>query len=208
MGWEFLFAFLIIFHDVFLNVHAATTTTQITCSSYKIPIPNPAILNLFHENDNSYIHFCFDENEILYACHYIISYKIEKISRVYENKGCDAFGPKPIWCPDFWSPTSCRPGQTILIKLIPLDKWSPTNSVPLEKWSPKIWSPWTNGIFYWPFVQEDQISWGPFVHGDRISGDHLSRGPINWGPIVGDQMSGDHMHLGPNVSQPIPLPWL
>ena len=55
--------------------------------------------------------------------------------------------------------------------------------------------------------------WGPFVNGDQLLGDHLSmgtelvrdrlsRGPINWGPIVGDQMSGDLMCLGPNVSQP------
>ena len=41
--------------------------------------------------------------------------------------------------------------------------------------------------------------------GTELVGDHLSRGtkgPINWGQIVGDQMSGDHMCLGPNVSQP------
>ena len=34
--------------------------------------------------------------------------------------GCDAFGPEPIWSPDFRSPTFCHPGQTIPIKLIPI----------------------------------------------------------------------------------------
>ena len=76
----------------------------------------------------------------------------------------------------------------------------------------------------------DQLSWGPFVHGDQIFGDCLSRGTnflgdhlsmgtnclgdhlsmgtkwagtvCSWGPIVGDQMSGDWMGSGPNEKQP------
>ena len=129
-----------------------------------------------------------------------------------------------IWSPDFRSPTSCPPGQTILIKSVPMDKWTPTNLVLIDKWSPKMWSPtnsvhlipdphnlspWTNRIFLGPFVQADQISWGPYVHGDQIIWDHLSM----WTELVGDylsrgtnklgdQMSMVHMRLGPNVSQP------
>ena len=77
---------------------------------------------------------------------------------------------------------------------------------------------------------EDQIVWGPFVRGDQIFGDHLSRGTKFWGTIsmgtefdgdhlsrginfmgivcpggqeVGDRKSGDQMGSGPNASQPI-----
>ena len=57
------------------------------------------------------------------------------------KKGWDAFGPEPIWSPDFRSPTSCPPGQKIPMKSIPLDKWSPANLVPLDKWSPTQFGP-------------------------------------------------------------------
>ena len=82
---------------------------------------------------------------------------------------------------------------------VPMDKWSPkiwspSNLVFLDKWSQKIWSTWTNGLqpIWSPYLQiiiacpsgqteysmdhlsrGDQIGWGPFVHGDRIFGDHL-----------------------------------
>ena len=64
-----------------------------------------------------------------------------------------------------------------------------------------------------------QIGWGPFVQGDQIFGDHLSRGTkfdgdrlsrgINFmgivclgGQEVGDQKSRDQIGSGPNASQP------
>ena len=37
--------------------------------------------------------------------------------------------------------TSYPPGQTIPIKLIPLDKWSPTNPVPMEECPEKFGPP-------------------------------------------------------------------
>ena len=80
--------------------------------------------------------------------------------------GYYTFGFEPIWSSDFPDPTSYPPGQTIPIKLIPLDKWFSTNSVPmdkpqnlvlLDKWSPtnlvsvfpdpQSLSLWTNRIF-------------------------------------------------------------
>ena len=109
-----------------------------------------------------------------------------------------------------WSPTSCPPGQTIPIKLIPLKKWSPTNSVSMDKWSPKIWSPWTNGpqsirssYFGIPTACppghmeyfRDSLSRRKKLVGDHLSirtmgvnwlGTVCPGGPINWGPIVGD----------------------
>ena len=71
----------------------------------------------------------------------------------------------------------------------------------------------------------DQIGWGPFVQGDQIFGDHLTRGTIflgticPWGPkFDGDRLSsginfmgiicpggqevGDQMSLEPNALQP------
>ena len=99
--------------------------------------------------------------------------------------GCNAFGNEPIWSPDSRSPNSCPPGQTILIKLIPLDKWSPSNSIPLDKWSPNIWSPWTNGpqpiwspYFWIPTVcpsGQKECSRDYLSRGTKLVGDHLSR---------------------------------
>ena len=108
--------------------------------------------------------------------------------------GCNAFVPEPIWSTDFWSPTSCPPRQTIPIKLIPLDKRSPSNLVSMDKWSPKIWSPWTNG---------PQPIWSPYFHiitachsglteYSYIFGDHLSRGT----KLVGDHLSRGTKFLG------------
>ena len=112
------------------------------------------------------------------------------------------------------------PGQTIPIKLIPLDKWSPTNSNLMDKWSLKIWTLYfripkacTPGQLEY---SRDHLSRGTKLVGDHLSmatkffgtlcpwwpnwlGPVVTEGTINWGPIVGDQMSGDHMRLGPNV---------
>ena len=69
----------------------------------------------------------------------------------------------------------------------------------------------------------DQIGLGPFVQGDQIFGDHLSKGTklvgdhlsmgtnflgtiCPWGQEVGDRKSGDQMGSGPNESQPYSLP--
>ena len=65
-----------------------------------------------------------------------------------KKASCDAFGPKPIWSPDFRFPTSCPPGQTIPIKL----NWLGT------------------------VCPEGPINWGPIV-GDQMSGDHMCLGP-------------------------------
>ena len=44
----------------------------------------------------------------------------------------------------------------------------------------------------------DQIGWGPFVHGDQIFGDHLSRGT----ELVGDRLSRGTNQLGTNCGGP------
>ena len=143
--------------------------------------------------------------------------------------GCDAFGPEPIWPPDFWSPTSCPPWQTITIKSIPLDKWSPTNSVPMDKWFPKIWLPWTNCpqpiqslYFLIPTAcppGQTENSGDHMSRGTKLVGDHFYMGTKylgticlwwpNWlgtvcpeGTINLGPIVGDHMRLEPNVSQP------
>ena len=81
----------------------------------------------------------------------------------------------------------------------------------------------------WSVIDWSQIGWGPFVQGDQIFGDHLSRGTkfdgdrlsrgtklvgdhlsmgtkflgtiCPWGQKVGDRKSGDQMGSGPNASQ-------
>ena len=99
--------------------------------------------------------------------------------------------------PNGYGPRTFGPPQLVPNWLIPLNKRSPTNFVPMDKWSPNIrspwtngsqpiWSHWTNGPYDIPFVQggqavgiqknRDQIGWGPFVQGDQIFVDHLSRG--------------------------------
>ena len=102
---------------------------------------------------------------------------------------------------------------------VPLDKWSPTNSVLMDKWSAKIWSPLTNGpqpirslYFLIPSYcppGQTEYSGDHLSMGTKLVGDHLSmvtvcpKEPINWGPIVGNQKFGDYMRLGLNVSEPI-----
>ena len=96
------------------------------------------------------------------------------------HEGCDELGPNPIdpripgprlpvpWTKD--PHKSDRPGQIVPNKfgpqgqmvprsLIPMDIWSPTNSI-LVFPDPHSLPSWTNGIFQGPFVQGDQISWG------------------------------------------------
>ena len=68
----------------------------------------------------------------------------------------------------------------------------------------------------------EKIGWGPFIRGDQILGEHLSRGTefdgehlsrgIDFmgivcpgGQEVGNGNFGDQMGLGPNASQPLVL---
>ena len=83
---------------------------------------------------------------------------------------------------DFWTPASCSYGQTILIKLIPLDKQSPSNLVPMDKWSPKIWSPYFQIITACPPGQTE-YSRDHLSRGTKLVGDHLSRGTKFLGTI-------------------------
>ena len=53
-------------------------------------------------------------------------------------------------------PNTCGPPQLVPNWLVPLDKWSSTNSVPMDKWSPKIGSPLKNG---------PQPIWAPWING-------------------------------------------
>ena len=78
------------------------------------------------------------------------------------------------------------PVPLIPIKLIPLDKWSQSNSVPLDKWSPKIWSPY--------FRIPTACPPGP----TEYSRDHLSRGT----KLVGDRLSRGTNQLGTNCGGP------
>ena len=118
--------------------------------------------------------------------------------QVISIKGCDSFGPEPIWSPDFWPPTSCPHGQVVPKNSVPMDKWSPTNLVPLDKWSLE-YSVCTGGQAVGIQKYGDRIGWGPFVQGDRIC----------WGPFVqGDRKTGTgslgikiQMGSGPNASQ-------
>ena len=110
------------------------------------------------------------------------------------------------------------PGQTMPIKLIPLDKWSSTNLVPMDKWSP-----WTNG----PHGQMVPNQFGPRISGSlqpvlldkpNILGTICLGGPSRlgticpwgpkfWGPSVHgdqsirDQISRDHMRHSHITSQ-------
>jgi len=111
-----------------------------------------------------------------------------------------AFNPEPIWSQDFRSPTSCSPGQTIPMKLIPLDEQSPWNWSPWTNGPHKIRSPWTNG---------PQPIWSSYfcIPTACLSGkteyskDHLSRGTklfgdwIGWEPFVQrDQLNEDQLN--------------
>ena len=104
------------------------------------------------------------------------------------KNGCNSFGPKPIWSPDFRSPTSCPHGQMVPKNLVPMDKWSPNNLVPNRFGPPgqmvpknlvpilpnhHSLSPWTNRIFWVPFVHGDRIGWKPFVQRDQLIWDQL-----------------------------------
>ena len=108
--------------------------------------------------------------------------------------------PKPIWSLDLRSPTSCPPRQTIPIKLIPVDKWYPSNSVSMDKWSPKLvpmdkWSPKIWSLFF-------QIPTACHPGQMEYSRNHLSRGT----KLVGNYLSMGTKFLG--IIGPWGLNWL
>ena len=83
-------------------------------------------------------------------------------------------------------------------EMVPLEKWSPTNSVPifLDPYSLPLR---TNGIFLgpffqgwpnfcWPSVHGDQIGWGLFVQRDQLIG-YPKWGPNVWGPYVSQPLA-------------------
>jgi hypothetical protein len=134
-------------------------------------------------------------------------------------------GPSGQTVPNYFSPL----GQMVPQNLLPMDKWSPTNLVPMDKWSLEYsFRPIGQAVGIQKY--RDQIGWGPFVQGDQILGDHLSRGTKFFGTLlsigtefdgdhlsrginlmgivcpggqeVGDRKSGDQMGSGPNASQP------
>ena len=91
--------------------------------------------------------------------------------------GCFSFGPEHIQSPDTWSPTIGPKEQTVTAHLVPMDKWSPRQLVPKHKQS----QPWRSnepGLF----VLGDQLSRGPYVHGDQMSWDCLFWGTNYGGP--------------------------
>jgi hypothetical protein len=95
------------------------------------------------------------------------------------------------------------PVPLIPIKLIPMDKWSQSNSVPLDKWSPKIWSPYFRIPTACP-PGKTEYSKYHLSRGTKLVGDHLSMETNFWGThlSMGPESGGDRMHLGPNVPQP------
>ena len=59
----------------------------------------------------------------------------------------------------------------------------PKNSVPMDKWALEYFvCPGGQAVGIQKYG--DQIGWGPFVHGDRILGDHLSMGTESGGPEI------------------------
>jgi hypothetical protein len=103
--------------------------------------------------------------------------------------GSQLIGPSGQTVPNQFSPH----GKMVPQNLVPMDKWSPANLVPLDKWSLE-YSPCPGGQAVGIQKYGDQIGWGticpgePFVQGDQIFGDHLSRGTkflgtiCPWGP--------------------------
>ena len=75
-------------------------------------------------------------------------------------------------------PNPYGPPQLVPNWLVPMDKWSPTNSVSMDKWSPTNLVPldkWSLEYYICPGGQAvgilkcgDQIGWGPFVLGDQL----------------------------------------
>ena len=71
-------------------------------------------------------------------------------------------GPQPIWSPYFWIPTACPPGQK---------EYSRDH---LSMGTKLVGTTCPRGPNFG----------GPFVHGDQIGWDHLSRGTGSGGPEV------------------------
>ena len=88
-----------------------------------------------------------------------------------------------------------------------MDKLSPTNLFPLEKWSQE-YSVCLGGKTVGIWKYRDQIGWGPFVQGDQIFGDHLSRGTKFDGDRLsrGTKLVGDHLSMGTEILRTI-CPW-
>ena len=87
-------------------------------------------------------------------------------------------GRKENWLWHIWSHTHMVLGHLVPNLLVPLDKWSPTNSVSMGKWSTKNleYSVCPGGQAVGIQKKGDQIGWGPFIHG----------GPNFWGPFFHD----------------------
>ena len=110
--------------------------------------------------------------------------------------GWDAFGPEPIWSPDFRSPTPCSHGQMVPQNFVPLDKWSPTNLVTLDKWSPSNlvsnqFGPCISRASQPVPLDKKNILGTICPWGLNWLGTIYPEGPIYWGPIVGNQVSGN-----------------
>ena len=124
------------------------------------------------------------------------------------TRSCDSFGPALIWSPDFQSPTSCPPGQTIPIKLFPQDRRSPSNLILLENWSPKFCSPWTNGPqpIWFPHFRiltacpsgQMEYSRDNLSRRTKLVADHLSKG----NELAGNLFSRGTDQLGTNCGGP------
>jgi len=92
--------------------------------------------------------------------------------------------------------------------LVPLDKWSLEYSVFPERQAVGM-QKYEDQIGWGPFVHGDRILWGPFVQGDQFHGDCSSRG-INFMGIVcpgeqevGERKSWDQIGSGLNAAQKI-----
>ena len=87
---------------------------------------------------------------------------------------------------------------TVVTHLVPNtygpDKRSPTKSVPMDKWSLE-YSVCPGGQAMEIPKYGHQIGWGPFVQGDKISGDHMSMET----EFDGDRLSRGTESGGPEV---------
>ena len=105
---------------------------------------------------------------------------IHFLARMHKNlnivirRSCNVFGPKPIWSPDFQSPTSCPPWP---------NRPCPKNWSPLTNGPHSIWFTYFRIPTAWPLDKRNILGticpggpnwletvclWGPFVHGDWI----------------------------------------
>ena len=84
------------------------------------------------------VSFFYDSSRALYRIISVEGTKVSKLLLFFYHfsctiiVGCHTFGPKPIWSPDFRSPSSCPPGQ----KMVP-NKFGPHEQMVLYQFGPR-----------------------------------------------------------------------